>query len=136
MTWTYDAWSISTDLGKIRLIIGDVNSADEILSDEEIAYAQTLDTDIRLIAARCCDFIIAKKARDVDRNNLGMSANRSQVIQHYIDLRDNLREEARNERDDIAEVFVGGVSQASKDSLTSDTDLVQPSAVRGQWDND
>lgn len=96
MTWTYSSTSIGTDLAKIRLTLGDTNSNDPLLTDEEIAYYQTLDTDLRLVAARCCDAIVGKLARNIDRSNLGMSAQRSQVVQHYLDLADRLRKEARN----------------------------------------
>lgn len=124
MTWTYSSTSISTDLAKVRLLVGDTNTNDQLLTDEEVAYFQTLDTDLRLVAARCCDAIVAKLSRNIDRSNLGMSATRSQSIQHYMDLADRLRKEARSAGANpiAAPDNFGGPSQADVDGYNEDTD--------------
>ena len=38
MTWTYDATSIGTDLAKVRLLIGDTETTDQQMTDEEINF--------------------------------------------------------------------------------------------------
>jgi hypothetical protein len=46
-----------------------------------------------------------------------------------------MRKEARLERDDLAEVFLGGVSKSVKTTLESDSDFIQPAFRRGAFDN-
>lgn len=135
MSWTYDSRNIADNTAKLRLLVGDTNTNDQLLTDSEVTYILTLETNLRLASARACDIIIAKLARDIDRNNIGMSATRSQKVQHYRDMAKDMRAEARLERDDLAEVFLGGVSKSVKTTLESDSDFIQPAFRRGAFDN-
>jgi hypothetical protein len=132
MTWTYDSTDLSTDLAKVRLHVGDTNTNDQLLTDEEINYALSLETAILLASARCCDFIVSKLARDIDRSNIGMNAQRSQKIQHYMDLAVRLRQEYSTSSDGLGEVFVGGVSDANNQTLADDSDYRQAVFQRDQ----
>lgn len=119
MTFTYSSSSISTDLAKVRLAIGDTDSNTALLTDEEINYYLDRKGDVTLAAIDCVKAILAKLARDVDRNNLGMSATRSQKTQHYRDLLKDLQAEQRT----VAELFVGGTSIAERESIDEDDDF-------------
>ena len=130
MTWTYSG-DPDTDIKQVRLLIGDTNSQAQLVTDKELTFIFDLTSDIFLAAADACDVIIAKLARDVDRNDIGMSATRSQQIQHYSDLRDSLRKRA----DSNAENYAGAQSVSEKESDTQDVNLPQPSFRRGQFDN-
>lgn len=131
MTWTYDSTDLSTDLAKVRLDIGDTNTYDQGLTDEEInRYLNVYD--LAGATLRAAQALYAKWVRDVDRSNLGMSASRSQKLQHLRDLIDYLK--ARVGR--RASPFVGGVSASSKESLEDDTDLVDSRTKRGQFDKE
>ena len=118
MTWTYSSTSLSTDLAKVRLKIGDTNTNNQLLSDEEIQVSLDEYSDTKLASIGCIRAILAKLARDIDRSNLGMSAQRSQQIQHYKDLLAELSSESGL----YAEPFFGGGSLDEKDSLESDSD--------------
>lgn len=131
MTWTYSPTSLGTDLAKVRLYIGDTNTNDQLLSDEEIAVFTTLETSLFMAAARCCDAIIAKLARDIDRSNIGMSASRSQKVQHYKDLRDKLEEWSKSGGGGM---FVGGVSADANETLDTDADNIKPQFTVGKFD--
>lgn len=131
MTWTYDSTDISTDLAKVRLLIGDTNTNEQLLADEEINFYIGRKADVTLSAADCCDAIVAKLSRDTDRNNLGMGAQRSQKIQHYQDLADRYRNEGRME----AGAFAGGTSKSDEDSWEADTDTKQPRFQQDGFDN-
>lgn len=123
MTWTYDSTDLSTDLAQVRLRIGDTNTDDQLLTDEEINHYLGLKADVDLAAADCIEFgIIPKLSRDVDRSNLGMSATRSQKVQHYMDLVDRLRRGSWTG----AEITSTGQSKAAQDANEADTDLIQP----------
>ena len=130
MTWTYSG-NPDTDAKQVRLLVGDTNSQDQLLNNTEIEFVLSQTADIYAAAADCCDIIIGKLARDVDRNDIGMSATRSQQIQHYTDLRDSLRKRANTN----AGVYAGGLSQDEKNSDARDPDLPQPAFKRGMNDN-
>ena len=132
MTWTYNPASVSTALAKVRLYIGDTNTNDQLLSDEEVAAIQGTETNLFYVAARCCDAVIAKLARDVDRSNLGMSATRSTKIQNYEALRDSLYKQAAAGN---AGMFVGGVSESANETLDADADNIKPLFKLGQFNN-
>jgi ABC-type sulfate transport system substrate-binding protein len=129
MTWTYDNTDLSTDLAKVRLDIGDTNTNDQLLTDEEINI-YLASYDLAGATLRSAQAAYAKIWRDVDRSNLGMSASRSQKAQQLRDLISDLR--ARVGR--RASPFVGGVSQSSKDALSDDTDLVDSEFKRDRFD--
>ncbi len=129
MTWTFNATSITTDLAKVRSRCGDVNTNDQLLTDEQINAILSDNPDLDEAAAISCEEIIAKLARDVDRSNLGMSASRSQKIQHFTDVADRLRGRA------VAKVSFGGASDSDKDTIESDADFPLPLIRRTQNDN-
>lgn len=62
MAWSYD----NTDLGKhlnwIRLVIGDTDSADPLLDDNEINGILALEPERELAAALACEALAAKFA--------------------------------------------------------------------------
>jgi len=128
MTWTYDSTDLSTDLAKVRLDIGDTNDNDPGLSDEEI-NSFLAATNLAGATLRAAQALYAKWVRDIDRSNLGMSASRSQKLQHLRDLMEGLRARASRR----APPFVGGVSQTSKDAITEDTDYVDNAFTRDQF---
>lgn len=59
MSFTYD---VTTDVGKIRLLITDTDSADPIFSDQEIDAFQSLETTIRSTAALALETIARSEA--------------------------------------------------------------------------
>ena len=63
MTWTYD---LSTDAGKVRLLIGDTDIAEpdaRIFSDEELAALLALEaSDVRRAAAQALDTMATSEA--------------------------------------------------------------------------
>jgi hypothetical protein len=132
VTWTWDETDISTDLAKVRVRIGDTNTNDELLSDEVIDSFLDVRSDVVLAAIDCCRAIIAKLSRDVDRSNLGMSASRSQKVQHYRDLLAELQKQAAESSSGAPRI--GGISKTAKDDVDGDSDRVAPAFRRGQFD--
>ena len=132
MTWTYLPTDISTDLAKTRLLIGDTNTDDQLLTDEEINFHLSQHGSLYLAAADCCDSIVGRLARDIDRSNLGMSAQRSQKVQHYRDLAASLR--ARGKRSSSI-VPTLPATESDKANYASDTTLSQPRFTRDMFSN-
>jgi hypothetical protein len=131
MTWTYDSTDLSTDLAKVRMRIGDTMTQDQLLTDEEINHYLGLYSSVDEAAAYCCDAIVAKLARDTTRSALGMSDSRNEVIRTYSDMRDRLLAS----HGAVAELVSTGDSVSAKETLTDDTDRVQPLFNRSRWNN-
>lgn len=91
MTFTYD---LSTEIGKIRLAIGDVSEAVPMLSDEEITALVAQSESWQEAAVRCVDAILARCARMAIDITVGpMSKRLSQMMDHYRALRAQLAEQ-------------------------------------------
>ena len=123
MTFTWDPTTLATsELQQVRLTIGDKDSNKPLLTDEEIEFRLDQHGDIVLpTAVDCVGDILAKLARDVDRNNVGMSATRSQQVQHYQDLLKELKAQAGT----VCEAYVGGTSDSEADTINSNSDYRQ-----------
>lgn len=129
MAFTYSLTDLATPLAQIRRKIGDTNSADPILSDEEIEQViAERPGSVSDQAVECIRNAIAKWSRDVDRSNLGMSATRSQKVQHLRDLLVEMKGQVAA----TAAPLVGGISIARRDELRDDSDFVGAAFRRGQ----
>lgn len=123
MTFTYASTDLSTDLAKIRRRIGDVDSADQLLADEEINAASSASSGIQYAAALCCEWIAAGFARKVDKSVGPLSITLHQKYDQYIALSSLLRlEGAMNTLP-----HAGGISISEKATAETDTDRVPPS---------
>lgn len=83
----------TTDAGKVRLLISDVDPADEIFDDDEIAAFLALEGDnVRLAAAQALDTIasnealVAKKQRTLDLDTDGPAVAKA-LREHAAQLR-------------------------------------------------
>lgn len=132
MTFTYSATSISTDLSKVRLIIGDTDSDDPLLTDEEINYFLGRYAAVDRAAAECCKAILAapEVARAIDRTGTGFSASRSQRFQHVRDVLRELQATAGS----ITRASYTGASKSAKTSLESNSDYTPAAFERNQHD--
>ena len=69
MTVTY---VLTTDVGKIRLMIGDITLTDPIFTDEEITYFLTVNgSSLNLTAAACCRAWAMKYGANADSEHIG-----------------------------------------------------------------
>lgn len=131
MSWSFDD-SLSTNRDKVRLKIGDINTADQILSNETIdALLTEHGSDVELSAISCCRAIIAKYNRALDRNAAGMSANRSIIVDNYRAL---LSELLKANRGNSGARYSGSFSRDRKETIESDPDFIEPFARSGQFD--
>lgn len=98
--------TISTDRDKVRLLIGDTDTDDPILQDDEIAYhlesRTILDADtggtvyvnVEAAAADAAGAIAAEYARQFDFSEDSQTFSRSQRVGHYVALQRELRSRA------------------------------------------
>ena len=111
--------SLTSDLDKVRLRIGDTDSEEVLLSNETINALLTIRNDVVLASIDCIEAILGKFAREIDRQALGLGGPRSQNTTHYQALLKELRAEAAR---GSTGVFFGGGSIAEKESIREDTD--------------
>ena len=138
MTWTYDASLLSetTSVGRrylIRLALGDTDTTDQVLQDEEIdAYLSMASDTLRLATIYALRALIAKYSRQAD---LWIGHTRVQASQRARQYRELLAiVEATGPNTLVANILFGGQSFAEKEDLDSDLDAVKPSFRVGQDD--
>ena len=126
MTWTYDPL-LATARDRVRSQLGDVDTPDQQLSDEAIAYYLTAAGNVEhLAAALLADDLAAKYARLVNTSNLSLSISASDRFAHYQALAKALRSRGNNLGAVLGGMLVGGSSEAEVEALEQESDAVQP----------
>lgn len=133
MTWTYDPTEIGTDtaaarINAVRHLVGDTDSTDEQLQNEEIAFHLTQATsDVYLAASLCCESLAAKYSRLVDtsQDDGMLSVKYSQLQTHYSGLRKSLIQRSKRFGSaSIGSPVATGISVAANEALDGNTDRV------------
>lgn len=135
MTWTYSGNPASSTLDEVRFLSGDTLTTDQLVTNEEIAWALTKFTNPQIAAAACCRSIAAKFARQCDTKNASLSISASQRATAFLDLAKKLDPLGLSDSSPGEPYpYFGGLSHAEKDTLSQDVDAVQPSFKLGQDD--
>jgi hypothetical protein len=134
MTWSYVLASVGAG-GKdaVRLLIGDTDTTDQQLQDEEIQYHLGRLPQPELAAAACADALAAKYARKVDTADGDTRLTYSQRSAAYHALADTLRAQAQSAG--AAAPYVGGISLAEIESRQSDPDRPEDNFAVGMHDH-
>ena len=132
MTWLYASdFSLARD--RVRLLVGDTDSTDPLVTDEEIAAYTTglmAQPNDYLAAASVCDAIAAKMSRRADMSVGSSSVSLSQQVTQYERKARELRRRSATQ----TSPFVGGVSISEKQTSEADTDRTQPAFTRQMGD--
>ena len=131
MTWSYNE-NLSTDRDKVRFRIGDTDTDDQLLSNETIDALLVIRNDVVLASIDSVQAILAKFAREIDRQALGLGGPRSQKTTHYENLLKILRAEADK---GATGVFYGGATIADKEDALADTTKPRPPFRLDQFNN-
>lgn len=130
MSWTYDS-TLATDRDKVRRLIGDVITAQQLLSNEEITAALAQESTVATAAALCCEWLAAQYARDVDVQIGSGSSNAegqkklSQKASQYRSMAKLLRS-----RGAALAVPTAATTHSSKEVLTGNEDWIKPDFER------
>lgn len=133
MAWTYSGNPATSDLDKVRFLVFDTDTNEQLINNEEIAWLLTEQTNVYMAAANAAEAIAAKFAKDITRTAVGLSASVGNRAQFYLDLAEKLRLQIGT-TNQHGEVFSGGLTISGKDALDADTNAVQPSFKIGQFD--
>jgi hypothetical protein len=134
VTFTYDA-TLSTDLSKIRLEIGDTVEQDYSLTDEEIAVAQAeTPNSILRAAVRSFEWRLARLMDWIAQSAGGQSKSLNQKYDQA--ERQYKRLKARLRKVGGVNIYAGGISESRITDSKEDSDYPQPFARVGQDDID
>jgi len=123
MAWSYSGDPSSSPLDAVRFEIGDTDESDALLQNEEIMYVLDEEMDSVLRAAlRCCENIIARFSREVNKKIGPTSINASEAVQHYQQLADNIRRRLQIK----AMIYCGSLSLSEEEKDTRNKDLKKP----------
>lgn len=135
MTWTYSGNPADSSLDAVRFLIGDTDSEEELIQDEEINYLLEEEAgDVIEAAVRACNTIAARFSRLADQTIGDYSAKYSQKAQNYRELALRIREEDTKSSVMKAVPFAGGISVSDKETTKEDSDRVKPAFEKGMMD--
>lgn len=124
MTWSYGMDPSGDPVDEVRVLVGDINTADQLVSNEVIEYALEVfpkvgDRPAWLAAAMTCDVIVSSLARNVDFNLQGLSKQNSQKYDHYLALGASLRQldSTGGKKSKLVGPMLGGGGSTTLDSV-------------------
>lgn len=129
MAFSYDLNDLTLELNRLRLEIGDTDSNDYFLDDEEIAVVQAEKSSFYRRAAACCELICAKVARNVKTKIGHFSENADEIYDHYQKLAAKFQSYAS-----VSYPWSSAISISEKESFEDDTALVKPKIKLGIHD--
>src|ERR1035437_4591886 len=121
-TCSYDATALAANpFMQVRYLIGDTNTLEQQMWDEEIIFALTQFGGTRRTAAECANALSAKYAREADLVGGGLQSRDSQISLAY----DKLSKRLHASADGLVAPWCGSISVADKASNFG-ADIVQP----------
>lgn len=142
MSWSYSATDLNTTtatgrLNSVRLLIGDTDTTDQLVQDEEIyfALAQTGD-NIYTAASWACRVVAAKFSRMVDTQLDGaLQASYSDRAKQYNQLAIQIDAQGKKTSGKSLGVSGGGISSSGMAVVNQNPDRVKPAFGINQFDN-
>lgn len=129
MTWTYSGDPGSTTRDEVRFLVGDTDTSDQQLTDEEIAWLLSEEGSALGAAVLAAEQLAAKFARLASQSTGGISISFGERQTNYAGLASRLR------RRMLGGVYAGGISIAEKTAEDEDDDRVVPFFKRGMHDH-
>lgn len=87
MTWTYNGDPSESPEAEVHFLLGDTDTLDQQITDEEISFALTQSgQNTKVAAILCCRVLMAKAAKKVDYKLGPETVNASDRYDHYAKL--------------------------------------------------
>lgn len=93
MGWSYDP-NLEVDKDRVRLMIGDVEAGDPLLSDEEIQAVLAAHPKVLRAAAMCADYIYRRLIKQATVTAAGFSIQAKERVDGYRELAQRLLAES------------------------------------------
>jgi hypothetical protein len=140
--WTYDSsdLGVSTSTGRlnsVRLLVGDTDTTDQQVQNEEVTFSLSQASDnIYNAASWICRVVAAKYSRLVTTQIDGaLKAEYSGLAGQYALLASQIEVLGKKTSGKALGVFAGGISSTQAYVVEQDADRVKPAFVLGQFDN-
>lgn len=138
MTWTYDGTpGTDTDAERrdaVRLLVGDTDTNDQLVTDEEITFAlDQADDNVYAASGTIARSISALYSRRADTSIEGVSVSYSQRASQYEALAVKLERDAKRKGAALGTPTAGGISISEMDSAEDNDDRPTPAFRRNQF---
>lgn len=133
MSWSYNV-GLFSDKDKVRLTIGDTQSEDQLLSDEEILYFLTQQTTIAAASIAAARAIGAKYSRLSDISIESVSKSYSQKSKNYFALAAQLEAQSK-QSSAMSGMSATGISVSAMEAVAANTDRPKSENYQGMFDN-
>lgn len=131
--FTYSNSPSSEPRDAVRLLIGDTDENDPLLTDDEVAFYLTEASDNQYKAAsEACKGIAAKLGRRPDYMVGRTLVSNQKRAQDFLKLAEELR---RKYLISSATPFAGGIKESDKEAQESDSDRALPYFTRKSFEN-
>jgi hypothetical protein len=141
MSWSYDPTDLDTStasgrLNTSRLLVGDTDTLDQQVQNEEVTFALSQSGDNVYYAASWLARVIASKySRQVTTQLDGaLSANYSDLAKQYMMLSDNLEYQGKTSGASIG-VLAGGITKSGIEAARANTNRIEGSFRRDRFKN-
>lgn len=128
MTWSYNI-ALATEKDRVRFLAGDTDTADQQVSDEEIAGLLSLYGGAHRTAAAICRHLAARLGRYADTQIGQLRVSLSARARGFADRADELEAQAAVVGS-VPVPYAGGLSIADKQAREDNTDRVRPLFTR------
>jgi len=142
MAWSYDVADLNTTtssgrLNTVRLLVGDTDTSDQLVQNEEITFALAqVGDNIYYAGSWVCKVIAAKFSRMVTTTLDGaLSANYSDRAKQYQQLSIQIEAQGKKTSGKSLGVFGGGISVVGVEAVRANPDRVKPAFTVNQFDN-
>ena len=133
MSWSYSGNPALSTLDKVRWLVGDTDTTDQQLSNEEINAALADASDNPYAAAVICTrALISRYSRLVTKSVGDLSISYGDMAKNYRSLLGDLNQQATLQ---LCTPYAGGISVADKEIDEGDSDMVKPFFKRGMHDD-
>ena len=135
MAWTYTNDPANVPRDAVRLLVGDIDTTDQKITDEAIAFfLDQAGEDTYGAAALAARSIAATYAVEVDSRFESVSANYSQLSKNYYELAKRLEQQAKKfGTNGLGVPIAGGIRVDDMNSVNQDSDRVMPKFNRDQF---
>jgi hypothetical protein len=141
MSWSYDATNLDTStvsgrINTVRLLVGDTDTTDQQVQNEEIAFALSQTGDSVYSAASWAARTIASQySRRVNTELSGaLKASYSDLATQYSKLAENLEYQGKKAGGAIG-VLAGGITISDVNAVRANTNRVEASFRRDRFRN-
>tara|TARA_R110000851_G_scaffold50512_3_gene120566 strand:+ start:3796 stop:4251 length:456 start_codon:yes stop_codon:yes gene_type:complete len=136
MSWSYGNDPENSTVDAVRLFIGDTDSCNQQLSDEEISYFLSITSDsVGVSSEMSARAIGGKFARLTDVKIEGLDVKYSQLRDNYYDLAQKLSKQNKATSGGIGAPVVSGGTYSQIHEAQQDTDRVVERFGRNQFGN-